>query len=985
MRGTTREGFCTTFHVRQPNGPPSMSETIERLRTALRDTYAVDRQIGQGGMATVYLAEDLKHHRRVAIKVLRPELTASLGTDRFLREIELAAKLQHPHIVPVYDSGAADGCLYYVMPFVEGESLRDLLQREGRLSIERAAEIVRDAASGLAYAHKQGIVHRDIKPENIMLSGGHAVVADFGIARAIDASRSESAGLTGTGMAIGTPAYMSPEQATADNVDARSDQYALACVFYEMVSGVQPFTAPTMQALLTKVLTGARPKLATVVSTTPPNLDTAIQRGLAQDPAQRFPDIMSFANAVMLESSGAAAATRESRRWKRTAIAGVLLVAAVAVVFVIAMRPRRDVVSGAETIAVVPFSASGTGVENLGEGMVDLMSGNLDGVGGIRTIESRQVLRAWQRQVKGTATLDDAIAVARSVKAASVLTGSLLATGQQTRLTAELFDLNGKQLARVVVDGPTDSVLTLADALALKLLHGIWSSKEPLPSAKSSAITSTSMEAIRAYLDGEKWYRRGRWDSAQVAYEHAVHADSTFAIAWYKLGSTLGWEGQAGTATAAHAAGKNAVRYSASLPPRVRTILIAYEMFQRGRPEAADSMRIYTGQHPEDAEGWYLLGEAQYHTRNYRPLPPADLIAPFDRVLALDSTLTAAAIHPMEVALEEPDTVLAKRYVKVFQDAHADDEARGAAGALSMLRTGSLGDATTVSASTIGMRVAALMATARAPGTTGNKIDSLLRGFVAIIPPAAKTQGWLALASFNGAMGRQIVARRLGDSLAAMPGGRDLQQYVSIMPIIGGFADSAMANRFANALDSASRKNPASAPFIAYYRVMMLLDQGQPAKAEAILKPALAGLNPNLPDYLRGGLIGLEGLRMLADGNATRGMQVVDSGQRIVGGFGNPVFGGAVSLRLARYLASQPATRNAGIARLRYGFTDRVEYVPIVQYDLGKAYDAAGDKANAIASYGQFLRLWDHADSNFQARVRDAKDALQRLTKEGAK
>ena len=247
-----------------------MSDTIERLRSALRDTYTVDRQIGQGGMATVYLAEDLKHHRQVAIKVLRPELTASLGTDRFLREIELAAKLQHPHIVPVYDSGSADGSLYYVMPFVEGESLRDLLQREKRLPIERAAEIVRETASGLAYAHKQGIVHRDIKPENIMLSGGHAVVADFGIARAIDASRAENAGLTGTGMAIGTPAYMSPEQATADAVDARTDQYALACVFYEMVSGVQPFTAPTMQALLTKVLTGVRPKLATVIATRPP-------------------------------------------------------------------------------------------------------------------------------------------------------------------------------------------------------------------------------------------------------------------------------------------------------------------------------------------------------------------------------------------------------------------------------------------------------------------------------------------------------------------------------------------------------------------------------------------------------------------------------------------------------------------------------------------------------------------------------------------
>ncbi len=963
-----------------------MSDPIERLRSALRDTYTVDRQIGQGGMATVYLAEDLKHHRKVAIKVLRPELTASLGTDRFLREIELAAKLQHPHIVPVYDSGSADGQLYYVMPFVEGESLRDMLQRDGRVTIERAAEIVRDVASGLAYAHKQGIVHRDIKPENIMLSGGHAVVADFGIARAIDASRAENAGLTGTGMAIGTPAYMSPEQATADAVDARTDQYALACVFYEMVSGVQPFTAPTMQALLTKVLTGVRPKLVTVIRSTPPGLDTAVQRGLAQDPANRFPDIMAFANAVTLESSGAAAATRESRRWKRTAIVGVLAVAALAIVAVFAMQPHRDVVSGAETIAVVPFSASGAGVENLGEGMVDLIGGNLDGVGGIRTIESRQVLRAWQRQVKGgTGSLDDAIAVARNVKAASVLTGSLLATGQRTRLTAALYDLSGKQLAREFVEGPTDSVLTLADGLALKLLHGIWSSKDPLPSAKSSAITSTSMEAIRAYLEGEKWYRRGRWDSAQAAYEHAVQADSTFAIAWYKLASTLGWEGQVGT-PASGAAGKNAVKYSASVPPRVRSILVAYEMFQRGLPEAADSMRKYTADHPEDADGWYLLGEAQYHTRGYHPLPAADLRAPFDRVLQLDSTLTAAAIHPMEVALEQNDTALGKRYLKVFQEAHAEDEAKGAAAAMSVLRGADTGFASMMTVSAGGMRIAALTATARSPGVNGSKVDTMIRKFVSQIPPQARLQGLLLEGTYNGAIGRQIAARQVGDSLATLPGGGDLRQFVSIMPVIGGFIDSAMAARFSASLDSAVLKNPASMPFVAYYRAMMALDQGHPDKAATILQPALAALTPNSPSFLRGGLVGLDGLRMLAQGDVAHGVARTDSGMRMVGGFGgNPVFGGAVSLRLAMYLASQPATRAAGIQRLRDGFTDQIAFIPIVQYDLGKAYEAAGDKTNAVASYGQFLRLWDHADSNFQARVRDAKDALARLTKEGAK
>jgi tetratricopeptide (TPR) repeat protein len=205
------------------------------------------------------------------------------------------------------------------------------------------------------------------------------------------------------------------------------------------------------------------------------------------------------------------------------------------------------------------------------------------------------------------------------------------------------------------------------------------------------------------------------------------------------------------------------------------------------------------------------------------------------------------------------------------------------------------------------------------------------------------------------------------------------------MPVIGGYMDSAMTVRFSAALDTAATKNPAAMPFIAYYRALLALDQGQPAKAQAILQPALASLNASSPDFLRGGLIGADGLRMLADGDIAHGMARVDSGMRMVGGFGNPVYSGAVSLRLAQYLVSQPATRAAGIERLRDGFTDQISFLPIVQYDLGKAYEAAGDKQRAITSYGQFLRLWDHADSNFQARVRDAKDALQRLTGEGTK
>ncbi len=226
-----------------------MPDTFDRLKAALADRYAIEREIGAGGMATVYVAEDLKLHRRVAIKVLRPELAVALGTERFVQEIELTAKLQHPQILPLYEAGEAEGFLYYVMPYVEGESLRERLDRDGKLPVEDVVRITDNIAAALSYAHDHGIVHRDVKPENIMLTGGRAVVADFGIARAVTAAGGER--LTGTGLAIGTPAYMSPEQAMGlEDVDARSDVYALGCVVYEMVGGRAPFEGTTPQALL---------------------------------------------------------------------------------------------------------------------------------------------------------------------------------------------------------------------------------------------------------------------------------------------------------------------------------------------------------------------------------------------------------------------------------------------------------------------------------------------------------------------------------------------------------------------------------------------------------------------------------------------------------------------------------------------------------------------------------------------------------------
>ncbi len=329
----------------QPSAPGVSGPPIARLAKALADRYKVEREVGAGAMAVVALAHDLRHQRRVAIKILRPELTSLMGPQRFLREIDIAASLMHPHILPLHDSGEADGLLYYVMPYVEGESLRGRLERQDRLPLEDALQIGREVADALAYAHHRGFVHRDNKPENILLSGGHALVADFGIARAIGSAGREQ--LTARGLGTGTPAYMSPEQAAGDGpVDERTDIYALGCVLYEMLAGEPPFTGCTDETTIARRLSEPAPRVSVVRNDVNPELDAAIAKALAPAPIDRFAKATEFAAALSQAASLARASTPAqpqtaeprsitspfSRRWTllATATAGVTLLALVA-------------------------------------------------------------------------------------------------------------------------------------------------------------------------------------------------------------------------------------------------------------------------------------------------------------------------------------------------------------------------------------------------------------------------------------------------------------------------------------------------------------------------------------------------------------------------------------------------------------------------------------------------------------------------------
>ena len=495
-------------------------EVLGQLAAALGDRYRLERELGQGGMAVVFLAEDLKHRRRVAIKLLKPELSAVLGSERFVREIAIAATLQHPHILPLYDSGQAGGLFYYVMPFVEGESLRQRLAREQQLPLDAALQITREVGSALQYAHEHGVVHRDIKPENIMLSGGHAVVADFGIARALDAASAEQ--LTRSGMVVGTPQYMSPEQAGGAAVDGRTDQYSLACTLYEMLIGQPPFTGPSALAVIARHSVDPVPSLRVVRQTVPQAVEGAIIQAMAKVPADRFASIQRFLDA--LQSPGIASLPQtvsprpRSRLVMTTLGAGVLVV--VVAWWAVAGRTARRTPPGSRQIravAVLPFQdlAGSSDGAYLGEGMTEGLIADLAQIGSLKVISGSSGSVA-----QGTArSLAD---LARELGIEAVVKGSIRRAGDTIRVNVRLLHVpDSTPVFTGDYQGRLGQLPDLQREITVAITGSINAELKGDERSRLDARREVDQRAYEAYLRGRFHLERRELERARTMFEQA--------------------------------------------------------------------------------------------------------------------------------------------------------------------------------------------------------------------------------------------------------------------------------------------------------------------------------------------------------------------------------------------------------------------------------------------------------------------------------
>jgi tetratricopeptide (TPR) repeat protein len=951
-----------------------VSSAPPALEAALASRYRLVRELGRGGMATVYLAEDLRHRRQVAIKVLNPELAATLGPERFLREIEIAAGLDHPHILPLYDSGDAGGFLYYVMPYVEGASLRDRLNREKQLPVDDALALAREVADALSCAHGQGVVHRDIKPENIMLAGGHARVADFGIARAIDAAGGDR--LTATGLALGTPAYMSPEQALGDTeLDGRSDLYSLGCVLYEMLCGVPPFTGPTVESVVRQHLTAEPTPVTTHRPAVPSSVAAALARALAKTPADRFSPVAQFAEALRAPAAttgvAQAPAVPARRRWHpRTLAVAALVLVAVGVAGVRALGPGRGgTLIGTGVLAerarfILADLDNRTQDPTLGATVTELLRVGLSQSTAITVLDPVQVVRLLElmrREPTGGVPVPVAMEAAERGGLAGVVTGEVRQVGNSLTVSARLVTPGGDVLVLHQETTPdADGLVAAVDRLSNQLRRRVG---ETLGSIRRNPpldqVTTASLPALRLYAQGMQASNQGEDVRALSLFEEAVAADSAFGMAWRKMAiilSNLG-EQRARSVEAALKAYENRDR----LTDRERlAVTAAYHSVVTGnRDQVIAAYRTLLDIYPDDYLALNNIAVIYGQLRDYRRAAEF-----YERALVTDSTVR---LHYSNLSSSLQQLGMWDSALKVLARYEANFP----------------GNPEVLIARII---YAANRKDYDQAAVLGDSLMASQRGVVAWealayewLASLAALQGRLDLAHRHWARSLGLTAeRRLPGAVLTRTARRAITETLLTEDPSAGqrLLDEALARYPLRTLSPLDRPYPMLA--MAYAAV------GKPDVAEQLLAEHAA--TPEA-DHAREALAWADGARgvvALARGRPDEALGAL----RRFDEQGNCATCAAAWLARAWDRAGQPDSAAAAYEHLVTRPSAAVWYdaghLAHGYRRLGDFHEQRGDRERAVEYYAKVADMWAGADPQFQPVVRQAREALARLAAEPA-